>query len=466
MTTLTFDQGTIVVNGAAHSATAPPGFLWDRRVQVWRAEGYRYRDTVLWMRSRGIPFIDQARQYRPQSLHPQPRTSIELFDYQKQSLLAWQKADRRGIVALPTGAGKTVVGAEAIALAERPAIVVVPTLDLLNQWHSRLNDYFGIEIGLIGQGISDIREVTVITYQSAYRRMAEIGHRFGLLILDEVHHLAAPEWMEIARLSIAPFRLGLTATYDPHSARELNELVGPLVFWKPIRELSGTRLAPYQVVRLSVDLRPDERQTYMREREIYLRYWRSRSTLAGTGARLEILLQEQARDQVARRAMLAWQEMRRIVAGSEAKLDLLEELFRRHATNRAIVFTANNEMAYRISREFLIPAITHRTPTRERKTILRKFEKGEYKAVASSRVLNEGVDVPEATVAIVLGGSGSTREHTQRLGRVLRRRENKLAVLYEITARGTLESAISHRRRQTEAYAGRAGRLTKLERQC
>jgi superfamily II DNA or RNA helicase len=148
--------------------------------------------------------------------------------------------------------------------------------------------------------------------------------------------------------------------------------------------------------------------------------------------------------------------MRRIIAGAEAKLDLLEELFRRHSSERVIVFTAGNEIAYKVSQFFLIPAITHLTNARERKTILVRFERGECKAVVTSRVLNEGVDVPEATVAIILGGSGSPREHTQRLGRILRQRANKQAILYEITARGTLETGTGRQRRQTEAYAGRA----------
>ena len=154
--------------------------------------------------------------------------------------------------------------------------------------------------------------------------------------------------------------------------------------------------------------------------------------------------------------------MRRIVAVAEAKLDALEEFLLRHAPDRVIVFTATNEAAYRVSQLFLIPAITQQTNARERKTILRRFEGGQYKAIVTSRVVNEGVDVPEAAVAIILGGGGSGREHTQRLGRILRQRANKLAVLYEITARGAMETGVSRRRRQTEAYAGRAKKISRL----
>jgi superfamily II DNA or RNA helicase len=254
----------------------------------------------------------------------------------------------------------------------------------------------------------------------------------------------------------------------------LNELVGPLAYWKPVRELSGKRLAPYEVIRLSVDLSPEERCEYEREETIYheywLEYWRGRPDARSSekkpekkfDTRLEILLREQARDVGARRAIEAWYQMRRIIAGAEAKLDLLEELFRRHASDRTVVFTATNETAYRISQLFLVPAISHRTNANERKSILQRFESGQYKAVVTSKVLNEGVDMPEAAVAIILGGSASAREHTQRLGRILRQRANKHAVLYEITARGTIETAVSRRRRQTEAYAGRARKFSRL----
>jgi superfamily II DNA or RNA helicase len=306
--------------------------------------------------------------------------------------------------------------------------------------------------------------VMIVFIQTACPHRSTIGDRFGFLILDEVHHLTSPQWVEIARLAIAPCRLGLTATYDPHSPIRLGELVGPLVYWKPVRELSGTRLAPYEVIRLAVDLSPEEYLAYELEEKTYLSYWQEQSDLRSASSRLdsrlEILLREQTRDERARRAFQAWQQTRRIIDGADAKLDMLEELFRRHASDRTIVFAATNEMAYKISQIFLIPTITHQTNARERKTILKRFEDGEYMAVATSRVLNEGVDVPEAMVAIILGGS--PREHTQRLGRILRQRTNKLAVLYEITVRGTIETSISWRRRQTEAYPGRTQKISRL----
>lgn len=465
MITLSFDQGTLLLQGFNQSfRSLPPGFFQDDRVGCLRSEAFRYREAILWLRTRKLHYSDLARKYDPTKCPFSPKTfsdSVKLFDYQKEAVSAWRGLDLRGIVVLPTGSGKTVVALKTILLARRPTLIVVPTIDLMNQWYTRLSDTFDAgDIGLVGQGLYDLRDVTVITYHSAWSRMGEIGDRFGFLIFDEVHHLAAPEWSEIARLAIAPFRLGLTATYDPRHSGELNEIIGPVAYWKPLRELSGNRLAEYEIIRLSVDLLPEERRQYEREHAAHLDFWKRNKGQEGE-SRLETLLRMQGRDPLARRAIVAWQRMRRIIAGAEAKLEMLGELFDRHSEDRTIVFTANNETAYDISQRFLIPAITHQTNARERKMILDRFEAGQYKAVVTSRVLNEGIDVPEAKVAIILGGSGSTREHTQRLGRILRKRADKLAILYEIVARGTIEAGISRHRRQSEAYAGRAGKISR-----
>jgi superfamily II DNA or RNA helicase len=111
-------------------------------------------------------------------------------------------------------------------------------------------------------------------------------------------------------------------------------------------------------------------------------------------------------------------------------------------------------MVYRIARDFLIPAITHDTPVKERHDILQRFRSGAYPVVVAACVLNEGVDVPEASVAIVLSGTGSWREYVQRLGRILRRREGKRAVLYEVVAEATSEEQVSRRRRQGTRRGG------------
>ena len=137
---------------------------------------------------------------------------------------------------------------------------------------------------------------------------------------------------------------------------------------------------------------------------------------------------------------------------SEAKLRRLATILSEHADEQVIVFTADNDTVYAISRRHLIPALTHQTPGRERKATLAAFNAGSLRAVVTSRVLNEGVDMPAASVGVVLSGSGSVREHVQRLGRILRRGEDKRAVLYEVITKGTGEEGLSERRRDHGAY--------------
>jgi superfamily II DNA or RNA helicase len=141
-------------------------------------------------------------------------------------------------------------------------------------------------------------------------------------------------------------------------------------------------------------------------------------------------------------------KLKEIVHQAQGKLEALDQLLREHRDQQMLVFTAHNRLAYEISRRHLIPAITHQTKAAERKAILDGFRAGTYRAVVTSKVLNEGVDVPEAKVAVILGGSASAREYVQRLGRVLRKRGNDRALLYEVIARKTVDEGIAQRRRR------------------
>ena len=151
--------------------------------------------------------------------------------------------------------------------------------------------------------------------------------------------------------------------------------------------------------------------------------------------------------------MLALNRSKTVALEAEAKLDLLESLLKQHRKDRVLIFTGSNRLVYHISTRHLLPAITHQTKTKERKRILERFNAGEYPAIVTSKVLNEGINVPEANIGIILGGSGSTREYTQRLGRILRKSEGKYAILYEVVTKDTLEKGVSQRRRRKPVNA-------------
>jgi superfamily II DNA or RNA helicase len=260
--------------------------------------------------------------------------------------------------------------------------------------------------------------------------------------------------MNAAVGSLAPFRLGLTATPERTDGQEvlLAELVGPTVYRREIKELAGDYLAEYRAERLYVELSPEEEARYREAREVYKRFCYDHAISMGGAHGWQRFIQETCRSKEGRAAFQAYREQRRLSLAAPAKLQVLQKLLERHRRDRALIFTYDNATVYQIARRFLVPAVTHQTKAKERRAILDGFQSGDYPVVVTSRVLNEGVDVREANVGIVLSGSGTVREHVQRLGRLLRKHGDKQAVLYEVVTRGTGEEFTSDRRRQHHAY--------------
>jgi len=449
---LHFVAGTIEVHGVARGTALTGHCVWDERSACLRAPACRYADIVRSLRAQKIGYADDARRYETLTsgalVHREPRP------YQTDALRAWSGASFRGVVVLPTGAGKTLVAHLAIDDRRRSTLVVTPTLDLVRQWHDGLSATFAAKIGVVGGGEYDLQPLTVTTYDSAYLHMENLGSRFGLVVFDECHHLPGESYALGARFCLAPFRLGLTATPERDDGRDpiLADLVGPIVYRKDIIELTGQYLSDYVTLRVTVDLSTEERSDYEDERAIYREFLSDNGISMASPSGFSDFIIRSSRTEEGRRAFAAYRRQRDIAFTAPAKLDYVEKLLHQHRHDRSIVFTQDNATVYLLSRRFLIPAITHHTRVSERSEILRSFSRGEYSAIATSKVLNEGVDIPEANVAIVMSGSGSVREHVQRLGRILRKGEGKRAILYELVTGGTSESMTSMRRRDHVAY--------------
>lgn len=453
MVRLAYKSGTLEIHGlqSGHPAL-PASCMWDTRTCCHRAPAIVYPEVVLALKAANIDFEDSARAY--DEIEAVPLIPREPRPYQLEAIQAWKRARGRGVVVLPTGAGKTHVAVMDIELWKRSTLVIAPTLDLVRQWYDLLHTTFGKEIGVIGGGEHDLQPLTVATYDSAYLHIEHFGNRFGMIVFDECHHLPGPTYALAAQLAIAPFRLGLTATPERSDGREsvLSELIGPTVYRKDIGELSGEFLAEYDVFRIPVHLTAEERSEYEKERSIY------RTFIAQSGIRMSApdgwskFVMLSTRSAEGRRAMQGYRRQRELAHTAPAKLEWVERLLHQHRHDRTILFTEDNATCYALSRRFLIPAITHQTKVKERSAILKGLMADTYSAVVTSKVLNEGVDVPEANIAIVVSGSGSVREHVQRLGRVLRKKEGKLATLYELVTADTGEAYTSERRREHSAY--------------
>jgi superfamily II DNA or RNA helicase len=358
---------------------------------------------------------------------------------------------------LPTGSGKTRLALAAMASSGLRTLCLVPTRALLTQWYEAVSEAYGGPVGCLGDGEHRLAPITIATFESAYRHMPRIGNRFELLVVDEAHHFGSGLKDEALEMATAPSRLGLTATPPElqHARARLDALVGPAVFEVSVADLSGTYLSSLNLMRLYVELTPEERRSYGAWLALYREPFAEFQRL-NPAATWESFLRWAARSDRGRRAIAAWSRARRLLAYPEGKRDLLETLLERHRSDRVMVFVGDNETAYRVAREFLIMPFTCDIRRRERVSVLERFRTGSLRALVSARVLNEGIDVPDAEVAIVVAGRQGGREYVQRVGRVLRPREGKSALVYELVVRGTGE--VSRSARRVEGLVGsRAG---------
>ena len=452
---LRYEDGTVVLADPPTGLDPAdlPGVEADPRTGDHRAPAHRYAALRAALDERAVAVDDGVLDAPALDVE----SAYELRPYQRDALAAWTDVDRRGVVEMPTGSGKTVVGVAAVAAVGRAALVVVPTVDLLGQWRRELSTALGLpddEVGRLGGGEQRLAPLTVATYDSAYLRAAGIGDRFGLVVFDEVHHLGGESYRDVARLSAAPARLGLTATFErPDGAHEaVADLVGERVVSLDADDLAGEYLAEHDVRRLEVELTDAERERYEAAQDTFVDYLRHSDLDLSSGADWQKLVLRSGSDPRAREALLAKQEAREVMMNADRKVALLGELLDRHRDDRVIVFTAHTDLVYRLSERFLLPAITGETGAGERERILDAFRSGTYSRVVTANVLDEGIDVPDANVAVVLSGSGSERQFTQRLGRILRpaggdagRAER--ATLYEVVTADTAEERVAGRRR-------------------
>ena len=441
MITLSFEKGTLAIG----SNFKLPHTVWDDRSQCFRSSPIFYNDLIEYLNVSGLEYED-----RVLDLMPMPSLSCDLClrGYQKTAMAKWLQT-KSGALVLPTGAGKTIIGLKAISVLNVPTLVIVPTLELVQQWKKELAEKLDIEAGTYSGEAHIMRPITVSTYDTAYLRAEELGNRFLLMIFDEVHHLPSPGYANIAELFVAPYRLGLTATYEREDGRhtELERLIGGKVYEIGIDKLSGKHLAEYRTKKIVTELTDAERAEYEHYHTIFTEFLKKRKIILRTPRDFRLFVMRSGRDASAREALLARNKARQIALNSQSKLNSLSEILDLHFGERMIIFTEHNSLVYAISKQFLIPAITHTTQKDERADILQKFRAGKYNTVVTSKVLEEGIDVPEASVGIILSGSGSKREYKQRLGRILRKKEGKLAVLYELVSKKTTEVGISRRRK-------------------
>jgi superfamily II DNA or RNA helicase len=373
----------------------------------------------------------------------------ELRDYQIEALDAWRKNGCRGVIALPTGTGKTIIAIATIAELNVRTLIVAYTKEQVFQWGEKIASFTDVPNGMIGYFYGSEKKVlpiTIATYQSAFRYIKTLASYFSLLIVDEVHHLPADKFRYIAENMFAKYRLGLSATVIREDGRhvELFPLMGGVVYSKSMFELAEKGyIAPFTVDTIKVSLTPEEKKKY---KELLERY----KKLVNGKTFEEILEEAKKGDEKALEAVKIRTELRILVHNAQEKLRAVEQIVNKELEqgSKILIFTQYVEQAKQIAEKLKTYYIVGELDENSRRKRLESFKQGIVRVLVLTTVGDEGIDIPDANVGIIVAGTSSRRQFVQRLGRLLRPVPGKQAKLYEIVVKGTFEEAESRKRKE------------------
>ncbi|MGC9010195.1 MAG: DEAD/DEAH box helicase [Sulfolobales archaeon] len=448
---LSYSDGMILIKPDKYLGDALSGIrdllVYDKINKIFKTYPIHYLRVKEYLSSLNTKLEDKTG-FTDKNLPIKPALKLNLRDYQSEALDKWISNKYRGIIALPTGSGKTIVGLAAVSKLAKWTLVVAFTKEQVKQWREHFVKNMNLSSSDVGVFYGEekiIAPITITTYQTAFRYIKQLAPYFPMIIVDECHHLPADKFREIAIRSFAPYRLGLSATPFREDGRheELFPLLGGVIYYKSVKELAEKGyLAPFVIKVIKVNLTPEEMKIYKDLKKKYDELSRGLSFQ-------ELLALAKRGDMNAIEALKIRSQLRLLVHTSKEKINALRRVFLEELSkgSKIIIFTQYVDQAEEIGKILNIPVVTGETDPSTRKRNFDLFRSGFYKAIVLTSVGDEGIDVPDANVGIIVAGTGSRRQFIQRLGRLLRPMGGKEAVLYEIIVKNTFEEAESRRRR-------------------
>jgi len=360
---------------------------------------------------------------------------LVLRDYQVEAIESWKARGQRGIIVLPTGTGKTYVALAVIKeeLEQNGRVAIItPTIVLAEQWQNKVQEYIGYRPGLYYTHEKKLDSVTIFVVNSAYLNRNLLQY-FTLIIVDEIHHLSAPTWKQIIHMVSDKRIMGLTAT--------------PEVDTLPIVYRMGVGLAKQKGALVNVEIKPVYADMTQLER---MKYGEIEDAIRDIARKLEIAKHNGDTGYVKileQKLQIMANKRRQLMSEVTDKAFKVLDIAKTHSNEKIIVFTESIRGAEKIARVLndngVSARVIHSQMKKTHRSIMLEQWGKTYRVLVTVRVLDEGIDIPDVSIGIIVASGKTIRQLTQRLGRILRPAPNKTkAIMYVVIAKATYEIAI------------------------